>query len=50
VQLEYKNLETHINTEQSQGRLVDESQFQKLFELDQKRKALEKQVEEAEQS
>jgi ATP-dependent Clp protease ATP-binding subunit ClpB len=50
VQLEYKNLETHINTEQSQGRLVDETQFQKLFELDQKRKALEKQVEEAEQS
>ncbi len=40
VELQYKTLETKIKTEQSQGRPVDETQYQKLFELDQQRKTL----------
>jgi ATP-dependent Clp protease ATP-binding subunit ClpB len=45
AELEYKTLETQINSEQSKGRMVDESQYQRLFELDQRRKVIEKQVE-----
>ena len=48
AELEYKTLETLINSEQSKGQMVEETQYQRLFEWDQKRKALEKQVEEAE--
>ncbi|MDR0391909.1 MAG: AAA family ATPase [Planctomycetaceae bacterium] len=40
VELSYKNLETKIHAEQSQTKLVDESEFQKLYELDLKRKEL----------
>ncbi len=40
VELQYKTLETQIKTEQSQGKPVDEAQYQKLFELDQQRNQL----------
>ena len=40
VELEYKTLETKIKSEQSQGRIVDESQYQQLFELGQQRQSL----------
>ncbi|GHT09969.1 hypothetical protein FACS1894170_01370 [Planctomycetales bacterium] len=44
VQQEYKTLETKINSEQSRGRVVDETLYQQLFELDQKKKDLENNV------
>ncbi|MDR0521316.1 MAG: AAA family ATPase [Planctomycetaceae bacterium] len=50
AELEYKTLETQINAEQSRGKIPDESQFQKLFELDQQRKRLQKQADEAEEN
>ena len=50
AELEYKTLETQINSEQSKGRTVDETQYQRLFELDQRRKILAKQVEEADEA
>ncbi|GHT45523.1 hypothetical protein FACS189454_05170 [Planctomycetales bacterium] len=50
IELQYRNLEARIKTEQSQGRLVDETEYQKLYEIDQQRKALQKQVEEAEEN
>jgi ATP-dependent Clp protease ATP-binding subunit ClpB len=34
VELSYKNLETKIHSEQSQVKMVDESEYQKLYELD----------------
>ncbi|MDR2345789.1 MAG: AAA family ATPase [Planctomycetaceae bacterium] len=40
VELAYKNLETKIHAEQSQAKIVDESEYQKLYELDLKRKNL----------
>ncbi|MDR2642814.1 MAG: ATP-dependent chaperone ClpB [Planctomycetaceae bacterium] len=40
IELSYKNLEAKIHTEQSQAKLVDESEYQKLYELDLKRKEL----------
>jgi ATP-dependent Clp protease ATP-binding subunit ClpB len=40
IELTYKNLETKIHAEQSQAKIVDESEYQKLYELDLKRKSL----------
>ena len=50
AELAYKNLSTKINEQQSRGQMPDESQFQQLFEFDQKKKELEKHVDEAEEA
>ncbi len=44
TELEFKQLETRIKEEQSRGRPVSESDYQKLFELDTARKKLSEQL------
>ncbi|MDR1491286.1 MAG: ATP-dependent chaperone ClpB [Planctomycetaceae bacterium] len=46
---EFKQLQTKINDEQSRGKMVEESQYQRLFELDTQRKQLAKQLDELDQ-
>ena len=46
---EFKQLQTKINEEQSRGKMVDETQYQRLFELDTQQKQLAKQLDELEQ-
>ena len=45
VELEFRRLQTQINDEQSRGKMVDEKQYQRLYELDQELKQLNKQLE-----
>ncbi|MDR1959544.1 MAG: ATP-dependent chaperone ClpB [Planctomycetaceae bacterium] len=45
AELEFRKLQAKISDEQSRGRIVDEKQYQKLYELDQKLKQLDKQLE-----
>jgi ATP-dependent Clp protease ATP-binding subunit ClpB len=40
IELSYKNLEAKIHSKQSKTKIVDEAEFQKLYELDLKRKEL----------
>ena len=47
--LEYGQLEATIRDQQASGQMVDEKDYQRLFELDQKRSQLRKQVEEQSQ-
>jgi ATP-dependent Clp protease ATP-binding subunit ClpB len=47
--LEYGQLEAMIRDRQSSGQVVDEADYQRLFELDQRRSQLRKQVEEQEE-
>ncbi len=46
--LEYGQLEATVRDQQSSGQLVDEADYQRLYELDRQRKALRKQVDEQE--
>lgn len=46
VELEYSQQEASVRDRQSSGQMVDEADFQRLFELDQRRSALRKQVDE----
>lgn len=46
VDLEYGQLEALVRDRQSSGQMVDEADFQRLFELDQRRQQLRKQVDE----
>jgi len=46
---EFKHLQTKINDEQSRGKMVEETQYQRLFELDTQRKQLAKQLDELDQ-
>ncbi|MDR1479838.1 MAG: AAA family ATPase [Planctomycetaceae bacterium] len=50
IDLTYKNLESKIHTEQSKAKVVDESEYQKLYELDMARKSLSEAIAEAENS
>ncbi|MDR1382745.1 MAG: ATP-dependent chaperone ClpB [Planctomycetaceae bacterium] len=43
---EFKQLQTKINDEQSRGKMVEESQYQRLFELDTQQKLFAKQLDE----
>jgi len=45
IELEFKQLQSKINDEQSRGKVVDEKQYQRLYELDQQLKQLNKQLE-----
>jgi len=45
VELEHAQIDAMIRDKQAQGTLVDETDYQKLFELDQRKKSLRKQVE-----
>ena len=47
---EYRSLESTINTEQSRGKLVAESNFQKLYELDIERKKLREELDRLEEA
>ncbi|MCL2347491.1 MAG: ATP-dependent chaperone ClpB [Planctomycetaceae bacterium] len=49
VEREFKQLQTKINEEQSRGKMVDESQYQRLFELDTQQKQLAKELESLDQ-
>ena len=48
VELEYSQLEAGVREKQSSGQPVDESDYQRLFELDKRRKALRKRIREQE--
>lgn len=45
VELEFRQLQSRISDEQSRGKMVDEKQYQRLYELDQELKQLNKQLE-----
>ncbi len=46
VELEYSQIEANVRERQSSGQMVDESDYQRLFELDQRRSQLRLQVDE----
>ncbi|MFV0446333.1 MAG: ATP-dependent chaperone ClpB [Planctomycetaceae bacterium] len=50
VDLEYGQLEAAIRTRQSSGQMVDEKDYQKLFQLDSRRKQLRKTVDDQEKA
>ncbi|MCL2623178.1 MAG: ATP-dependent chaperone ClpB [Planctomycetaceae bacterium] len=49
VELEFKQLQAKINEEQSRGKMVEEQQYQRLYELDQQLRQLNQQLETLEQ-